>query len=143
MAVTMRDNRVQPELEIFDLGHARLALHLHKRGFFSNPIWLQICLGGPWGAPATAEAMLALRSLLPAESNWSTFGASRAQFPIVAQAVILGGHVRVGFEDNLYLRQGELSRCNAPLALRADRIIEKLGEYTAAPAEARKVLGLR
>lgn len=143
MAGIMREAGVQPELEVFDLGHARLARHLHERGFFTDPTWLQICLGVPWGAPATAEAMLATRALLPPGSNWSAFGIARHQFPMVAQAVILGGHVRVGLEDNLYLRHGELAPGNAPLVARAVRIIEDLGEHAATPAEARAVLGLR
>lgn len=142
MATAMRENGVQPELEVFDLGHVRLARHMHDRGFFTDPAWLQLCLGVPWGAPASAEAMLAMRALLPPGSNWSAFGISRHQFPMVAQAVILGGHVRVGLEDNLYLRHGELSPGNAPLVARAVRIIEELGEHAASPAEARTILGL-
>lgn len=142
MATTMRENGVKPELEIFDLGHARLARHLHERGFFTDPTWLQICLGVPWGAPATAEAMLAMRSLLPSGSNWSAFGIARHQFQMVAQAVILGGHVRVGLEDNLYLRHGELAVGNAPLVARAVRIIEELGDRAATPAEARALMEL-
>jgi uncharacterized protein (DUF849 family) len=100
-------------------------------------------LGVPWGAPATTEAMIAMRALLPPDSNWSAFGIGRDQFHMAAQAVILGGHVRVGLEDNLYLRRGELAPGNASLVERAVGIIESLGEHAATPAEAREIMGLR
>lgn len=140
MARLIREAGVKPELEIFDLGHAMLAADMVKRGLFEAPPWFQLCLGIGWGAPATTEAMLALKQLVPAGGIWSAFGISRAQFPMVAQAVILGGHVRVGLEDNLYLGRGVLAEGNAPLVARAKRIIEELGEHAASPAEARSIL---
>lgn len=143
MAALIRDAGVKPELEVFDLGHARLAADMVRRGLFEAPPWFQLCLGIPWGAPATAEAMLALKSLVPEGAVWSGFGISRQQFPMVAQAVILGGHVRVGLEDNLYLSRGQLAQGNAPLVARAARIVEELGERVATPKEARELLGLR
>ena len=140
MAQMIREAGVKPELEIFDLGHAMLAADMVKRGLFEAPPWFQLCLGIAWGAPATTEAMLALRQLVPAGGIWSAFGISRAQFPMVAQAVILGGHVRVGLEDNLYLARGVLAEGNAPLVARAKRIVEELGEHAASPEEARAIL---
>ena len=86
--------------------------------------------------------MLALQRLLPAGAQWSAFGISRAQFPMVAQSVVLGGHVRVGLEDNLYLSRGVLAPGNAALVARAVTIVEALGERVATPAEARALLGL-
>jgi len=134
---------VTPELEVFDLGHVALAAHLHARGAFGEkPLWMQVCLGVPWGAPATTEAMLAMKQALPAGAMWSAFGISRHEFPMVAQAVILGGHVRVGLEDNLYLRAGEMSRGNAPLVERAAVLIRTLGEDIASPTEARAIIGV-
>jgi uncharacterized protein (DUF849 family) len=142
MAGAIRDAGVKPELEVFDLGHAALASHLYQRGLFAEPPWLQICLGIPWGAPATTEAMLAIKQMVPPGGIWSAFGITKQQFPMVAQAVILGGHVRVGLEDNLYLARGELSPGNAPMVERAVRIIRELGAEIATPARAREVLGI-
>jgi uncharacterized protein (DUF849 family) len=143
MAARIRDAGVKPELEVFDLGHAALARHLVEKGLFTDPPWFQLCLGIPWGAPATTEAMLALKAMVPANGVWSGFGISRQQFPMAAQAVILGGHVRVGLEDNLYLARGQLSPGNAPLVERAARIVRELGSTVATPEEARGILGLR
>ena len=140
MAAAVREAGVKPELEVFDLGHAAFARHLHHKGLFADPPWLQLCLGVPWGAPATTESMLAMKQMLPAGSNWSAFGISRQQFPMVAQAVLLGGHVRVGLEDNLYLSRGELSPGNAPMVERAGRIIHELDAEVATPAQAREIL---
>jgi len=140
MAKLIREAGIKPELEVFDLGHAMLAADMVKRGLFEAPPWFQLCLGIAWGAPATTEAMLALKQLVPAGGIWSAFGISRFQFPMVAQAVILGGHVRVGLEDNLYLSRGVLSPGNAPLVEKARRIVEELGEHAASPQEARQIL---
>lgn len=142
MASAIREAGVKPELEVFDLGHAAFARHLYDRGIFADPPWLQLCLGIPWGAPATTEAMLALKQLVPAGGCWSAFGISRQQFPMVAQAAILGGHVRVGLEDNLYLSRGQLSQGNAPMVERAARIIRELDAEVATPAQARDILGI-
>jgi uncharacterized protein (DUF849 family) len=142
MGRAIREAGVKPELEVFDLGHAALAHHLYRRGLFADPPWLQLCLGVPWGAPATTEAMLAMKQLIPAGGNWSAFGIASQQFPMVAQAVILGGHVRVGLEDNLYLKRGQLSPGNAPMVERAVRIVRELGAEIATPKEAREILGI-
>jgi len=132
MAVAIRDAGVLPELEVFETGHLLLA----KRMF-------QICLGIAWGQPATPEAMAYMRNLLPAASPWFAFGISLHQFPMVAQAVLLGGHVRVGLEDNLYLEKGKLAPSNAALVEKAARIIEILGDGVASAADAREILGAR
>ena len=140
MAAAIRKAGVKPEIEAFDLGHAAYASHLCSRGLFQDPPWIQLCLGVPWGAPASTESMLAMRQLVPAGACWSAFGISRDQFPMVAQAVILGGHVRVGLEDNLYLRRGELSPGNATLVERAARIVRELDGEVATPNQARELL---
>lgn len=140
MAAAIRQAGVKPELEVFDLGHATYARHLSERGLFAEPPWLQMCLGIPWGAPASTEAMLAMKQVVPAGGCWSAFGIARHQFPMVAQAVILGGHVRVGLEDNLYLAPGQLSPGNAPLVQRAARIVRELGGEVATPAQTRELL---
>lgn len=140
MAGAIRAAGVKPELEVFDLGHAAYARHLCEKGFFTDPPWLQLCLGVPWGAPATVESMQAMLQLLPPGAVWSAFGIARHQFPTIAQAVLLGGHVRVGLEDNLYLRRGELAQGNGPLVERAARIIRELDGEVATPSQAREIL---
>ena len=142
MARMIREAGVKPELEVFDLGHVALAARMIGEGLFEAPPLLQLCLGIPGGAPATTEAMLAMRNALPPGCNWSAFGISRFQFPMVAQAIVLGGQVRVGLEDNLYLSRGVPARGNAALVERAARIVRELGAEVASPNEARAILGL-
>ena len=142
MAEAIRNTGTKPELEVFDLGHIRLARSLVEDGLVAPPPLFQICLGIPWGAPATSESMLAMRNNLPTGALWAGFGIGAAQFPMVAQAVLLGGHVRVGLEDNLYLRRGVLAPSNAALVERAAAIIDQLGEQPASVQEARSILTL-
>lgn len=137
----LRDG-VRPELEVFQSGDIMYANHLIKRGEIAKPAWFQLCLGISWSAPATTTSMAHLASLLPEGSVWSAFGIAQHQFPMAAQAVLLGGHVRVGLEDNLYLSKGVYALTNAALVERAAKIIELLGERVATKAEARQFLGL-
>jgi uncharacterized protein (DUF849 family) len=143
MAVAIRDAGVVPELEVFETGHLLLAKTFIEQGHVKAPGMFQICLGISWGQPATPEAMTYMRNLLPAGSPWFAFGISLHQFPMVAQAVLLGGHVRVGLEDNLYLKRGKLAPSNAALVEKAGRLIEELGDSVATPNEAREILGLQ
>jgi uncharacterized protein (DUF849 family) len=140
MAVAIRDAGVIPELEVFEAGHLLLAKRMIETGHIKPPGMFQICLGIAWGQPATPEAMHYMRSMLPPASPWFAFGISLYQFPMVAQAVLLGGHVRVGLEDNIYLGKGQLAPSNAALVEKAAGIIEILGDHVATPAEARKML---
>ncbi len=133
---------VKPEIEVFDTGMIELAKSLIKHGLIESPPLFQICLGISYGAPSTTESMLHMRNALPDNAVWSGFGISRMQFPMVSQAVLLGGHVRVGLEDNLYLGAGELAPSNAALVERAVKIIELMGESVASPDEARATFGL-
>ena len=142
MAMAIREAGVLPELEVFETGHLLLAKQMIETGHVKGPGMFQICLGIAWGQPATPEAMTYMRNLLPPGSPWFAFGISLHQFPMVAQAVLLGGHVRVGLEDNLYLERGKLAPSNAALVEKAGRIIEELGDHVATPAEARQILGL-
>jgi 3-dehydrocarnitine:acetyl-CoA trimethylamine transferase len=141
MAVAIRDAGIVPELEVFETGHLLLAKRMIETGHIKPPGMFQICLGISWGQPATTEAMTYMRNLLPANSPWFAFGISLHQFPMVAQTVLLGGHVRVGLEDNIYLGKGQLAPSNAALVEKAAKIIEVLGDHVATPAEARKMLG--
>jgi len=141
MAARIKELGVKPELEVFDTGHLRFANQLVEEGLIADPPLYQICLGIPWGAPATVDAMKAMRDMLPAGAQWAGFGISRAEMPMVASAVLLGGHVRVGLEDNLYLSRGVLAS-NGQLVEKAIGIIESMGARSLSPAEARVKLGL-
>ena len=132
----------KPELEVFDLGHIELAKRLIADGHIAEPPLFQICLGIPYGAPATPETLLQMRDRLPKNAAWSAFGISRAEFPMVAVAAVAGGNVRVGLEDNLYLGRGELAPSNAALVEKAARLLALLDCAPATPAEARRVFGL-
>lgn len=142
IAAAIREAGVKPELEIFDTGHIALANHMISKGLLPDNPLFQIVLGVPWGAPATTETLAAIKSLLPHGAQWAAFGIGRSEFPMVAQAVLLGGHVRVGLEDNLYLDKGVLAPDNASLVDRARRIVELLGATVAEPDDARRILGL-
>jgi uncharacterized protein (DUF849 family) len=142
MAQRIRAAGVKPELEVFDLGHLRQAVHLLDTGMFERPPLLQLCMGIPWGAPATIDAIQAMARHLPKDAMWSAFGISQHQRPIVAMAVLLGGNVRVGLEDNLYLDKGVLAPGNAALVEQAVAIIHSLGHRVASPARARDLFAL-
>jgi uncharacterized protein (DUF849 family) len=142
MAVAIRDAGVLPELEVFETGHLLLAKRMIENGHIKPPGMFQICLGISWGQPATPEAMSYMRTLLPESSPWFAFGISLHQFPMAAQAVLLGGHPRVGLEDNIYLEKGKLAPSNAALVEKAAKIVEILGDSVATPADARQILGI-
>lgn len=142
MAAMVQAAGVKPELEVFDLGHVRLASNFIQRGIIQGRPLFQLCLGVPWTAPASAAGMMAMANELPPNAQWAAFGISSQEFPMVAQAVVLGGNVRVGLEDNIYIQRGKLAQGNAPLVARAVTIIESLGSQVATPAEARAILGL-
>ncbi len=132
---------VKPELEIFDTGHLWFAKQLLKEGLLDAPPLFQICLGIPWGAPADTTTMKAMADSLPPGAQWAGFGIGRMQMPMVAQAMLLGGHVRVGLEDNIWLDKG-VHATNGTLVQRAVEIIERLGGRALTPAEGRRKLGL-
>ncbi len=142
MAEAITTAGVMPELEVFETGHLLLAKRFLEQGYVKPPGMFQICLGISWGQPATPEAMTYMRNLLPPDSPWFAFGISLHQFPMVAQTVLLGGHPRVGLEDNIYLEKGKLAPSNAALVEKAGKIIEVLGDHVATPGEARQILGL-
>jgi uncharacterized protein (DUF849 family) len=142
MAELIQSWGVKPELEVFDLGQIRFARTLIDSGLIDSPPLFQLCLGINWGAPADTESMMAMRNALPSGANWASFAIARMEMPMVAQAVLLGGNVRVGLEDNLYLGKGVLAS-NAQLVEHAVGIVESLGARVVGPAEAREQLGLK
>ncbi|KQQ68181.1 NADPH:quinone reductase [Pseudomonas sp. Leaf127] len=131
---------VKAELEIFDTGHLWFARQMIKEGLLDNPLF-QLCLGIPWGAPADTTTMKAMVDNLPADAVWAGFGIGRMQMPMAAQAVLLGGNVRVGLEDNLWLDKGVLAT-NGQLVERAGEILSRLGARVLTPAEGRVKMGL-
>ena len=133
---------VKPEMEIFDSGNLWFANQLVKEGLIEQKPLYQLCLGIPWGAPFNAETMAYQKSQLPPDAIWAAFSIGRQQFQAVAQAVLLGGHVRVGLEDNLYLDKGVYAS-NGALTEKAVKLIELLGTKVATPAEGRAILGLK
>jgi uncharacterized protein (DUF849 family) len=141
IAQEYRRRGVRPEVEAFELGHIELARQLMAEGALDPSALFQLCLGIRYGAPATPEAMRAMRDALPAGVTWSAFGVGRMQMPMVAQAVLLGGNVRVGLEDNLYLEKGVLAT-NAQLVERAVAIVQLLGARVLTAAETRERLAL-
>lgn len=142
IAAAIRSAGVKPELEVFDTGHIALALDMIRRGLLDDKPLFQMVMGVPWGAPATTEVLAAMKSMLPQGAEWAAFGVGRSQFPMVAQALILGGHIRVGLEDNLYIAKGELAPDNASLVRKAANIVDLIGSRLATPAEARAMLGI-
>ncbi len=141
MAARIRKAGVKPEIECFELGHIWLAKQLIAEGLVDAPPLFQLCTGIPWGAEATTEAMPAMRNHLPAGANWAAFAIGRLQMAFVAQAELLGGHVRVGLEDNIWLDRG-VPASNGSRRGRAREIVERMGARVLNPAETRAKLGL-
>ncbi len=142
MAELTKEWGVKPELEVFELGHIRFARQMIAEGLIAEPPMFQICLGIPWGADQTVDTMKVMKDELPPGASWASFGISRMQMPMAAAAVAMGGNVRVGLEDNIYLDRGVLAT-NAQLVERVVGIIERMGARAVTPAEARTKLGLR
>jgi uncharacterized protein (DUF849 family) len=145
--VTMMANRIYgagvlPELELFDGGDVQLARHLLHQGVLRMPALIQLVLGVRFGAAANPETLFYLRSQLPENCTWAAFGLGRAAFPMLAQAWLLGGHVRIGLEDTVYISKGVLARDNAALVDKAGSLVANLGGTLATPNEARTLLGL-
>jgi len=137
----LRELGVKPELEIFDTGNLWFVHQLVKEGLIDAPALIQLCAGIPWGVPADVGHLLAMVTTLPAGSIWTSFAISRMQMPWVAQSILLGGNVRVGLEDNLYLSRGVYAS-NAQLVARAVTIIEAMGAKPLGPAAVRERLQL-
>jgi uncharacterized protein (DUF849 family) len=139
----IRGYGVKPELEVFDLGHLDLVMKLIGEGAFAAPPMIQFCLGVSFGAPATTTAMKAMADVVRGtDAVWSAFGVGRMQMPMVAQAVLLGGNVRVGLEDNIWLDRG-VPATNVALVQRARTIIEAMGSKVMSVAATRDRLGLK
>ena len=141
MGKMMTDLGVKPEIEAFDTGHLWFAKELVKEGTLEDQALVQLCMGVPWGAPNDLNTFLAMVNAVPADWVWSAFSLGRDQMPYVAAAVLAGGNVRVGLEDNLFLEKGVLAT-NAQLVEKAVGIIEGLGARIMGPEAVREKLGL-
>ena len=142
MAALVKEWGVKPELEVFDLGHIRFASQMVSEALIADPPLFQICLGIPWGADQSVDTMKAMKDHLPAGASWAGFGISRMQMPMAAAAVVMGGNVRVGLEDTIYLDRGVLAT-NEQLVTRVIEIINRMGARAVTPQEARNKLKLR
>ena len=140
-AKKLKEISVKPEIEAFDLGNMWFGSQLYKEGLLSDPPMFQMCLGIPWGAPATTLAMQAMKDIMPKEGVWSGFAISKNEMPFVAQTALMGGNPRVGVEDKLYLSKGKLDT-NANLVEKAIRIVDEIGYTPMTPAETREKLKL-
>ena len=146
--VTIMANEIQkagskPELEVFDSGDIQLAHALLDQGVLQRPPLFQIVMGVRYGFISTPQTLMYAHSLLPKDAMWAAFAIGRWEFPMLTQAWFLGGHVRVGMEDNVYISKGKLTPSNAALCEKAVRILDDLGAELATAKEARAILGLR
>lgn len=138
----MIDNDIKPEVEIFDTGMINNSLHYIKTGVLKEPVHYQFVLGVAGGIPATIENLIYLTKQIPINSTWSAFGVGKDHIPIMAAALLLGGHVRVGFEDNIYYDKGVLAKSNVQLVERAIRIAKEYNKDIATSEDVRKMFNL-
>jgi 3-keto-5-aminohexanoate cleavage enzyme len=141
-AEKMRQSGVKPEIEIFDLGMIVTSLRMRDQGQLDAPLHFQFVLGTPWGAPATPKAFLNLYEHIPEDSTWSVIGIGKGHLPMSMMALAMGGHIRVGMEDNIYYSRGVLADSNAQFVERIVRISREYGREIATPAEAREILSI-
>jgi len=142
-AQVMREQGVKPEIEVFDVGMINNALQLVKKGLLSEPLHYDFVLDVPGGIPGTVKNLLHLIESIPPGSTWTVAGMGRTELPLGTVAIIMGGHVRVGFEDNIYYEKGVLADSNAQLVERMVRVAKIHSRPVASPDEARKILGLQ
>jgi 3-keto-5-aminohexanoate cleavage enzyme len=134
---------VKPEIEVFDKGMIDMAIRLQKKGFIKTPMHFNFVMGVNGGITATPRDLVFMEGSIPAGSTFTVSGIGRSEFQMAAMAIIMGGHVRVGFEDNVYIEKGIPAKSNAELVERVVRIAKELGRAIATPKEAREILGLK
>ncbi len=142
-ARTMQEYGVKPEVEVFDVGMINNALQLVKKGLLSEPLHFDFVMGVPGGIPGTLKNLLHLSESIPPGSTWTVAGMGRFELPLATAAIVMGGHVRVGFEDNIYYTKGVLAESNAQLVERIVKVAEIHSRPVASPEEARFILGLK
>ncbi|MDU2063969.1 MAG: 3-keto-5-aminohexanoate cleavage protein [Sporomusaceae bacterium] len=139
----MLENQVKPEIEIFDAGMLYNSFYYMKKGVLASPAHYQFVLGADGGTAATVENLVYLKSLLPADATWSALGIGKGHLPILYATLALGGHIRVGMEDNVYYAKNQLAESNAQFVARAARLIKEANKAVATPDEAREILQLK
>lgn len=140
LAVEMQNRHIKPEIEIFDVGMIHNAMRIAKKELMEEPFHFQFVLGVPGGMPATPKNLMYLTESIPAGATWSAIGASKDQLAINTMSIVLGGHVRVGMEDSVYFKKGELAESNAQFVERIVDLSSTLNREIATPEEARKML---
>jgi len=138
----MQKEMVKPEIEVFDVGHIYQAIELIDKGLINDPPYFQLCMGVKWGISGTPENLLFMKNKLPSTAVWSVLGIQKSQLPMITMGMLLGGHVRVGFEDNIYQKKGVLLSSNAQMVEIAVDLAERFGRSIATPDEARRILGI-
>ena len=133
---------IKPELEVFDKGMIDMALRLYKKGFIKDPLHFNFVLGVNGGISAEPRDLVFMRESIPSGASYTVTGIGRAEFPIAVMGIIMGGHVRVGFEDNIYIEKGVLAKSNGELVEKVVRLAKEFGRPVANPSEARKILGI-
>lgn len=136
----MIENGVKPEIEVFDFGMIVTALRMRDQGKLKDPLHFQFVLGTPWGAPATPKSLLYLQEQIPADSTWSVIGIGKGHLPMSMMGLIMGGHIRVGLEDNIYYKKGVLVKKNAEFVERIVYLARDYGREIASADEARQIL---
>jgi len=142
LATKLKENQIKPEIEVFDVGMIENTKRIIKKGLIDPPFHFQFVLGIHGGMPATPKNLMFLAESIPQGSTWSAIGASKEQLTINTMSILMGGHVRVGMEDSVYYRKGELAKSNAQFVDRIVNLSTTLGREIATPNEARKILGL-
>jgi uncharacterized protein (DUF849 family) len=142
LALLMRGRGIQPELEVYDFGHLPLCLDLVERGLVDGPLQFSFVMGVRGGMPGDPALLPALVSMLPERAIWQAIGIGRSQLPLSFAALALGGNLRVGYEDNVYFRKGQLANSNAQFVSRAVELVNAVGREVATPAYVRERLGV-
>ncbi len=142
-AKAMKEKGIMPEFECFDLGHINNAIQLVKKGLVESHLHFDFVMGVPGGIAANARNLVTMVDSLPKDATWTVAGIGRHQFQMAAMAIAMGGNVRVGLEDNIYIEKGVLARSNAELVEKVVRIAKELGRKIATPQRAREILGLK
>lgn len=140
---TMQENGIKPEVEIFDAGMVYNSLYYLKKGVLKASVHYQFVLGAAGGTTATVDNLVYLKNLIPEESTWSAIGIGRGHMPILMAAIAMGGHIRVGMEDNVLFSKGVLAESNAQFVKRASNLITEFGNQVATVEDAREILGLK
>lgn len=139
----MIERGIKPELEVFDKSMIDMALRLHKKGYIQSPMHFDFVMGVNGGISGTLRDFTFLRGSIPADATYTVAGIGRFEFPLAVAAIIDGGHVRVGFEDNTMIAKGQVAESNGQLVEKVVRLAKELGREIANPAEAREILGLK